>query len=251
MITMRIWTTAVACLLAMANPANADNCKKWYYWGSVQLYHYSPTRLETKSIIPGFVAADSEGQALIFAQNKVRADYAGKASIVTPLVSVKCWDGKRDPVPAPPKKSIITPNDAGRGSNHEIRGAGEGAPNRLTIPSGVRIIGLWVYAGRRVDGFVFEGSDGKNYGFKGYGEPEPKYIKLDDDEFIAGFRAVHGDQWDRVWIITNKREYGGENGYGGGGGHTPFTIRVPSGQKFIGLHGFTGKVIDRAGIVSE
>lgn len=140
---------------------------------------------------------------------------------------------------------MIVPS-APRGVEGRVAGEGGGVYARMVMPAGVGIDGVWVYAGRRVDGFVFRGTDGNNYGFKGSGDPEPYYLDFDEGEYITAVSGIHGDQWDSVRIRTNVQEYGP---FGGNGGSQPFQLLVPRGNKLIGMHGFVGKVVDRAGLV--
>ena len=237
---------AIAASVVLATAVFAADSVKWFYSGTVTIYHKNPTRLDAKPV-SGFVDAANEGAAMLAAKNEAESKFRGQGDLVSANVVVKKWDKEKPPSDDKPK--VETPNDPNRGTDQPVgANGGGGDPRRLVIPAGVKIRGVKVFAGRRVDGFHFLGSDSKWYGFKGYGNPTPKEIKFADDEYLVGFRGVYGDQWDRVWIITNKKEYGP---YGGGGGKPEFKITVPDGHEIIGMHGRTGKVIDRAGLVTE
>ena len=232
-------TSIVAALIMFAPSALAGD---WEWVASVGVG--SALTMEN-----GVITAPSESLARLKIEQDLK-DKHGSSSVITVLSCKLLKGGREDQRPCPDGK-VVTPNDASRGNNHRSYGGDGGSPARLTIPRGVRVVAIWVYAGKLVDGLVFEGSDGKCYGFKGYGSPKPVRIKLKDDEYIIGIRGWHGNKWDRIWIKTNKQEYGGESGYGGSGGHTEFKLEVPKDRQFIGLHGRTGKVIDRAGFVTD
>lgn len=237
---------AIAVSFVLATTAFAGASEKWYYSGTVTIYHHNPPKVEAKPV-SGFVEAATEGAAMLAAKNAAESKYRGQGDLVTANVVVKKWD--KDTPPPDDKPKVETPNDPIRGADQALGATGGGGnPRRLVIPAGVKIRGVKVFAGRRVDGFHFLGSDSKWYGFKGNGNPEPKEIRFADDEHLVGFRGVYGDQWDRVWVITNRKEYGP---FGGGGGKAEFKITVPEGQEIIGMHGRTGQVIDRAGLVTE
>lgn len=238
---------AAAASFAYATTIAISDSVKWFYSGTVTIYHYTSTRLDAKPV-SGFVDAPDKNAAMIAAKNEAESKFRGQGDIVTANVIVKKWDKDKSP-PADDETKVETPNDPKRGTDQPVGATGGGGkPNRLVVPDGAKIRGVKVFAGRRVDGFHFLGSNSKWYAFKGYGTPDPKEIMFADDEFLVGFRGVYGDQWDRVWVITNKTEYGP---YGGSGGKQEFKITVPDGHEVIGMHGRTGKVIDRAGLVTE
>jgi hypothetical protein len=81
--------------------------------------------------------------------------------------------------------------------------------------------------------------------------PNEKTLPLDDDEYLMGFVVRYGSSVDHVWIRTNKRKLGGDDGFGGdGGGHT-VDVLAPDGCHVVGLYGRRGNVVDQLGVCYE
>ncbi len=65
------------------------------------------------------------------------------------------------------------------------------------------------------------------------------------NEYIIGFSGRYGDYIDSLKIQTNKRT---SPQFGGSGGRQDFRVRVPSGNRAVGLIGRSGRYLDALGI---
>jgi len=145
---------------------------------------------------------------------------------------------------------------AGEQIEKEVKGDVNGGDKykKEAVPAGAKVKSVTVIHGGRVNGIEFGAGEKGSVSFSGReSAPHHTPITLADDEYVVGFRGKYKDAgndrgWQRIWVITNKKEYGP---FGEKDGPKTFEIRADPGSQAVGLHGKTGAVVNSGGLIIE